>query len=315
MQKNYITYLFKLISVIGLFLLPFKTYTQEPQIFTIKDFDLRGKVKSCLVITDYGKEEFEFDKEGLLTKNLTRYNETDYDITYYKYLNGQLMEKRDEIYREGQFDKQTSLAHFFEVDTTDNKKVSEKIISYAGDVLDIYEYSYDKDGNLTEIIRSNNQGLDNTNIEYSSYKGETTITYLLNGEILKSVRTSFKKNKKGIKNKIVLSKEFLNGIPNKAEERIYDSEDKLTSLKEFDYDEAKKSFVTIKDINYSYDAEGLLIKEVEKIEKSVNTKGYIYQFDGEEEGNWVKKIITPKNLFTTRSITYYQDELTKTKEQ
>ncbi|MGB5202755.1 hypothetical protein [Eudoraea sp.] len=314
MQKNYITYLFKLISVIGLFLLPFKTYTQEPQIFTIKDFDLRGKVKSCLVITDYGKEEFEFDKEGLLTKNLTRYNETDYDITYYKYLNGQLMEKRDEIYREGQFDKQTSLAHFFEVDTTDNKKVSEKIISYTGDVLDIYEYSYDKDDNLIEIIRSNNQGLDDTNIEYSSYKGETTITYLLNGVILKSVRTSFKKNKKGIKNKIVLTKEFLNGIPNKAEERIYDSEGKLTSLKEFNYDETKKSFATIKDINYTYDAQGLLIKEVEKIEKSVNTKGYIYQFDGEEEGNWVKKIITPKNLFTTRSITYYQDELIKIEE-
>jgi hypothetical protein len=224
------------------------------------------------------------------------------------------MEKRDEIYREGQFDKQTSLAHFFEVDTTDNKKVSEKIISYTGDVLDIYEYSYDKDGNLIEIIRSNNQGLDDTNIEYSSYKGETTITYLLNGVILKSIRTSFKKNKKGIKNKIVLSKEFLNGIPSKAEERIYDSEDKLTSLKEFNYDEAKKSFVTIKDINYTYDAEGLLIKEVEKFEKSVNTKGYIYQFDGEEEGNWVKKIITPKNLFTTRSITYYQDELIKIEE-
>ncbi|MFC2148238.1 hypothetical protein ACFLR9_06685 [Bacteroidota bacterium] len=314
MQKNYLTYLFKLISVIGLLLLPFKTYTQEPQIFTIKDFDLRGKVKSCLVITDYGKEEFEFDKEGLLTKNLTRYNETDYDITYYKYLNGQLMEKRDEIYREGQFDKQTSLAHFFEVDTTDNKKVSEKIISYTGDVLDIYEYSYDKDGNLIEIIRSNNQGLDDTNIEYSSYKGETTITYLLNGVILKSIRTSFKKNKKGIKNKIVLTKEFLNGIPNQAEERIYDSEDKLTSLKKFNYDKAKKSFITIKDINYTYDAEGLLIKEVEKIEKSVNTKGYIYQFDGEEEGNWVKKIITPKNLFTTRSITYYQDELIKIEE-
>ena len=154
MQKNYATDIFKIISVIGLFLLPCRTYTQEPQIFTLRDFDLRGMVKSCLVIADYGKEEFEFNREGLLTKNLTRYNETDYNITYYKYLNGQLMEKRDEIYREGQFDKQTSIAHFYEVDTTDNKKVSEKIISYSGDVLGIYEYSYNEDGKLIEVIRS-----------------------------------------------------------------------------------------------------------------------------------------------------------------
>lgn len=314
MHKNYATYIFKTISVIGLFLLLCRTYAQEPQIFTLKDFDLRGTVKSCLIIADYGKEEFEFNREGLLTKNLTRYNETDYDITYYKYLNGQLMEKRDEIYREGQFDKQTSIAHFYEVDTTESKKVSEKIISYTGDVLVIYEYSYNEDGNLIEIIRSNNEGLDETNIEYTSYKGETTITYLLNGLILKSIRTSFKKNRKEIKNKIVLTKEFLNGIPNKAQEHIYDLEDKLISMKEFNYDESKKSFVSIKAINYTYDTSGLLLKEVEKIENSVDTKNYIYQFDGQEGGNWVKKIITPKNLFTTRSITYYQDELIKPEE-
>ncbi len=106
-----------------------------------------------------------------------------------------------------------------------------------------------------------------------------------------------------------MTKEFLDGIPNKAQEEIYDLENKLTSLKEFNYDENKKSFVTIKTINYTYNNAGLLLKEVAKIEKSVNTKDYIYQFDGEEEGNWVKKIITPENLFTTRSITYYQDEL------
>lgn len=314
MQKIYNTIILELIMVIGLFLLPCKIFTQEPQIFTIQDFDLRGTVKSCLVITDYGKEEFEFNREGLLTKNVTRYSDSDYNITYYKYSGDQLMEKRDEIYLEGEVDKQTSIAHFYEVDTTASKKVTEKIISYDGDVLDIYEYSYNENGNLIKIIRSNNEGLDETNIEYTAYKGETTITYLLNGLVLKSIRTSFKKNRKGVKNKIVLTKEFIEGIPNKAQEMIYDSENKLTSLKEFYYDEVKKSFVAKKTINYTYDNEGLLLKEVEKIEKSVNTKNYIYQFDGEEHGNWVKKIITPKNLFSTRSITYYQDETIEVEE-
>lgn len=308
MQKNYNTIILEFIMVIGLFLLPSKIFTQEPQIFTLEDFDLRGTVKSCLVITDYGNEEFEFNREGLLTKNVTRYSDTDYNITYYKYSGGQLMEKRDEIYQEGQFDKQTSIAHFYEVDTTASKKVTEKIISYDGEVLDIYEYSYNDDGNLIKIIRSNNEGLDETNIEYTTYKGETTITYLLNGVVLKSIRTSFKKNRKGVKNKIVLTKEFIEGIPNKAQEKIYDSKNNLTSLKEFNYDEVKKSFVANKTMNYAYDNTGLLLKEAEKIEKTVNTKDYIYQFDGTEDSNWVKKIITPKNLFTTRSITYYEDE-------
>ena len=260
MQKIYNTIILELIMVIGLFLLPCKIFTQEPQIFTIQDFDLRGAVKSCLVITDYGKEEFEFNREGLLTKNVTRYSDSDYNITYYKYSGDQLMEKRDEIYLEGQVDKQTSIAHFYEVDTTSSKKVTEKIISYDGDVLDIYEYSYNEDGNLIKIIRSNNEGLDETNIEYTTYKGETTITYLLNGLVLKSIRTSFKKNRKGVKNKIVLTKEFIEGIPNKAQEMIYDSENKLTSLKEFNYDEVKKSFVANKTINYTYNNERLLLK-------------------------------------------------------
>ncbi|UCD62197.1 MAG: hypothetical protein JSV59_06450 [Flavobacteriaceae bacterium] len=308
MQKDNTTFILKLLLVIGLLVFPTMTFAQGPQIFTLKDFDLRGAVKSSLVITDYGKEEFEFNREGLLTKNITRYNDIDYDITYYKYSGGQLLERRDEIYREGEFDKQTSIAHFYEVDTTETKKVSEKIISYSGDALDIYEYSYDEDGNLIKIVRSSNEGLDETNIEYSSYKGETTITYFFNGVVLKSIRTSYKKNRKGIKNKIVLTKEFIEGVPNSAHEKIYDTEDKLISLKEFNYDEIKKSFVAHKSIKYSYDETGLLLKEVEKVEKSVNTKDYIYQFDGTEDSNWVKKIITPKNLFTSRSITYYEDE-------
>ncbi|MBT8180465.1 MAG: hypothetical protein KJO53_02640, partial [Eudoraea sp.] len=257
MQKIYNTIILELIMVIGLFLLPSKIFTQEPQIFTLEDFDLRGTVKSCLVITDYGKEEFEFNREGLLTKNVTRYSDSDYNITYYKYSGDQLMEKRDEIYLEGQFDKQTSIAHFYEVDTTTSKKVTEKIISYDGEVLDIYEYSYNEDGNLIKIIRSNNEGFDETSIEYTTYKGETTITYLLNGLVLKSIRTSYKKNRKGVKNKIVLTKVFIEGVPNRAEEMIYDSENKLTSLKEFNYDEVKKSFVASKSINYSYDDTGL----------------------------------------------------------
>ena len=53
-----------------LFLLGSFSYSQEPKVFSWADFELNGKVKSSLVITDYGKESFEFNEQGLLTKTL-----------------------------------------------------------------------------------------------------------------------------------------------------------------------------------------------------------------------------------------------------
>ena len=43
---------------------------QEIRIFTISDFDLKGPVKSCLVSTKYGKEAYDFDKQGKLREFL-----------------------------------------------------------------------------------------------------------------------------------------------------------------------------------------------------------------------------------------------------
>lgn len=62
----------------------FNLTAQEFKIFNVEDFELRGPVKTCLVITDYGREEYQFDQEGRLTKLVTKYNESDYEITLYK---------------------------------------------------------------------------------------------------------------------------------------------------------------------------------------------------------------------------------------
>ena len=103
---------------------------QEIQLFTLEDFDLRNEVKFCLVSTDYGKEEYDFNKKGFLTKSVTRYNDTDYDVVHYKYEEGDLIEKRSESYRDNAFDPSTSIAHFYEIDSTDNLKIQERIFSY-----------------------------------------------------------------------------------------------------------------------------------------------------------------------------------------
>ena len=172
MKKDYAKTVFLSFLTALILLLPIWVIAQSPRVFKVNDFDLEGKVRSCEVITDYGKETFEFNEAGFLMKSITSYNEQDYDITYYKYQGSELAERRDEVYRDGIFDKSVSIAHLYELDTTSRKKITEKIVSYDQDFLDKYEYHYDIDDNLVKIIRSNNEGIDETLVEYSSYKGE-----------------------------------------------------------------------------------------------------------------------------------------------
>lgn len=286
--------------------LPFLGTGQEVRVFTLADFDLKDSVKSCLVSTKYGKEEYDFNRRGLLTKSVTRYNESDYDVVYYKYKDSLLVEKRSETFRENTFDPGTSIAHFFELDTTENKKITEKIISYEKEFLDQYEYTYDANNDLIKIVRTNNEGKDETLVEYKKYKGENTITYLLNDVPLKSIRTSFQ-TKNGERQKIVLTKEYLKGEESKAYEEVFSADDKLLAQQEFDFDVQTNKFVPTVRTTFNYDKNGMLVEEIKRGENILDKKEYIYQYDKEEGGNWVKQIITPENSYTTRKITYFEN--------
>lgn len=286
--------------------MPWMCLSQEIKIFTTEDFDLKGPVKSCLVSTKYGKEAYDFNKEGKLTKSMTRYNDEDYDVTYYKYEQGELVEKRFENYRNNIFDSRTSYANFYVIDTVPVRKVTEKIISYDKEFLDRYEYLYNADGILVKIIRTNNDGNDETLIEYTDYKGEQTQTNSLNGTILKSVRYSTKVGKNKTDLRVVLTKFFLEGEPNTALEEIYDNEGKLILETKFSQDPTKKQFVPNEVVSYEYDDRGMLIKTETKRGKLTDVKEFIYQYDNGETGNWIKEIITPENTYRTRKITYYQ---------
>ena len=304
MVKNYITqFLFILIC------LPLVFYAQEVKIFTLKDFDLKDSVKTCLVSTSYGKEEYDFDRKGVLTKSVTRYNEADYDVVYYKYQNDELIEKRSESYRNNIFDPSTSIAHFYKLDILNNVKVTEKIVSYEEEFLDQYVYYYDDKGDLVKIIRTNNDGIDETLIEYKKYKGEYTVTYLINNEPLKSIRTSQLKKKNGTVQKIVLTKEYLKGEANKAFEEVFNEKGLLVAQQEFEYNVAEKTFVPTKRTTYTYDDNDMLVGEASKNGDEVMKKEYVYQYDREGEGNWIKQIVRPENTYKTRKITYYVPEV------
>jgi hypothetical protein len=287
----------------------------QPEVFNRDDFQLRGPVKSCTVLTDYGEERFEFDREGKLLKSLTRYSDTDYEITHYRYRDTVLTERRDEVYRDGAFDKSTSFAHFYQIDTLKARgDLIEKIISYDQKITEQITYKYDTIGRIGRIIRVQEEGIDETEILFTSYDAETTSEYLVNGQLSKSVRTSQKEVASGIQ-KIELRKEYFQGIPQKAVEEIRDASDRIVEVSNYKFDPEKEAFQIVDQYKYAYNEAGLMSRETisyyrmesgkPKVSR-VSEKEFIYQTDGRTPENWIKKIVTPQNSYTTRKIAYYQ---------
>jgi hypothetical protein len=280
--------------------------SQDTKIFTSADYDLLGPVKNCLVLTSYGQEEFTFDRDGLLKRAVTRFNDKDYTITDYKYKNGVLSERREEVYRDGLFDEATSMAHFFQHDTLETRKITEQIVNYNKILIDRYEYFFDQHGNMERIVRSSPEGIDETRIERSEQKGETTTAYFLNEVIQTSIRDSEITTSEGSSQRVVLTKNFINGLPDKAKEATYNSDDNLISEVLFEYRKNEKSFVPVSETTYTYDPKGILTSMKNAAGGQVEVKNYIFQFD--MRGNWTKQIITPDNAYTTRKITYFPIE-------
>ncbi|NKI32097.1 hypothetical protein [Croceivirga thetidis] len=287
----------------------FSIHSQVVETLRLSDFDLKGNVKSCMVLTDYGKELLEFDKKGRLEKIVTQYNENDQDITQFKYLDGILVEKRLESYKNGKLDLQTSMANFYEFDTiSESKRVVEKIISYDKAFFEEQEFFLNDNDKVEKIITSHGDGVDEKQIEYSDFKGEQTTTTFLNGVIENSIRKSKKKMKNGEESIFELTKDFVDGEPEKAIEKQYNASGNLISEEFFDYDIEKKQFVSTEKRIMKYSKEGVLEKEVVLRGNATSERFFIFQFDNNEERNWVKKITTPENSYTTRRIIYYKSE-------
>ncbi|MEL6974171.1 MAG: hypothetical protein AAGL29_02115 [Bacteroidota bacterium] len=301
MVKNYVV-----LFTIFLFVLNGSS-AQEIKVFKLEDFELKGKVHVCLVVTDYGNESFEFDELGRLVKTTTQYNDSDQDVTLYKYEDGFLVEKRMESYKDGVIDEATSMANFYERSEGDTEKIIEKIISYDKEFLEQQEHQYDATGKLTKVITSNANGVDETLYEYNTYKNETTASQYTNEIIQKSVRTSQKKLRSGMRT-IVLTKDFVDGTPQTAVEEIKDQNGRLLSKQYFLFDSETKQFAPDRKVSFVYDAEGMLTKETTQTENAKSVREYIYQFDNGSPKNWIKQIITPDNSYTTRKITYYSEE-------
>lgn len=283
---------------------------QAPQIFTVEDFDLTGPVRNCTVITSYGQEEFSFDKQGRLTKLKTLHSATDYDITYYKYEGDFIKERRNEIYRDKVFDRGTSMAHIYTLDTSATKRITESIISYAKVSLAQYDYIYDDRELLVKIIRTDNSGVDETRIERDTVDGQISEQFYLNDQLVKiqskwsdveegrdlfkSMTVTMEGDKPQYRHTI--SRDSTGNIVKNSEwseTSGVDKQGRTVSYKEFNVDENE------------YDENGMLLKRIRKKGKATQEDAFIHQLDGSDYNNWIKQVITPDNTYTTRKISYY----------
>lgn len=284
-------------------------WSQEIITYDRSDFDLKGPVKSCFVFTKYGQEQYQFNKTGQLVEAATVFLENDSETTYYKYEKAKLVERRVENYVNGVLDKTTSMANFYSYDSIPQLKIKEKIIGYDRTFVAQFNYRYDSIGQLTRVVRTNTQGRFITLIshQWDSLRTKKSTAYWLDSVPLKQIDSIFLKAGGTLSQ--LKTKEFDNGIPNALELRVFNKKGLEIELHSTIYIEKDALLVPKKasSVRTKYDSNNHPIEQI--FERGVvrQTKKNLYQLDGSPFKNWIKKITTPDNTYTTRKIVYFEE--------
>ena len=284
-------------------------WSQEIITYDRSDFDLKGPVKSCFVFTKYGQEQYQFNKTGQLVEAATVFGENDSETTYYKYEKAKLVERRVENYVNGVLDKTTSMANFYSYDSIPQLKIKEKIIGYDRTFVAQFNYRYDSIGQLTRVVRTNTQGRFITQIshQWDSLRTKKSTAYWLDSVPLKQIDSIFLKAGGTLSQ--LKTKEFDNGIPNALELRVFNKKGLEIELHSTIYIEKDALLVPKKasSVRTKYDSNNHPIEQI--FERGVvrQTKKNLYQLDGSPYKNWIKKITTPDNTYTTRKIVYFEE--------
>ena len=284
-------------------------WSQEIITYDRSEFDLKGPVKSCFVFTKYGQEQYQFNKTGQLVEAATVFGENDSETTYYKYEKAKLVERRVENYFNGVLDKTTSMANFYSYDSIPQLKIKEKIIGYDRTFVAQFNYRYDSIGQLTRVVRTNTQGRFITLIshQWDSLRTKKSTAYWLDSVPLKQIDSIFLKAGGTLSQ--LKTKEFDNGIPNALELRVFNKKGLEIELHSTIYIEKDALLVQKKasSVRTKYDSNNHPIEQI--FERGVvrQTKKNLYQLDGSPFKNWIKKITTPDNTYTTRKIVYFEE--------
>lgn len=317
MNKNYFNYFTRFFFFLIFTSTCNLSNSQELNFITLKDYNLKGNVQHCIVSADYGNEEFYFNRDGLLTKAITRYGEEDYTITVYTIQDKTLIQKNIEVYNDGKLDKSVSLAHAYEIRiNSQGKTITERIVNFKNELFDTYKYIYDKDNRLIKITRNNDKGVSETDIVYEiNGKGEITKEVHLAGldtvKVIKKLTPKIDHEEGAYEE---LKAIYANNQPDMAHLRFIDSagkeifEEKLQAGSKNPY----RYYSKTKKI-YVYNQNGDVIEERE-YQKGTLLKKSIYEYEYEDFGkdtskpvNWIRKTEKKSKKNITREIKYFLD--------
>lgn len=286
-------------------------WSQQLSILTLSDFDLKGPVEKCVVFTKYGQEQYAFNEKGYLISAATIFSKDDSETAYYKYEHDRLVEKRVEVYVNGRLDKSASLASFYSYERTPNLAIKERIMNYDRVFIDQFQYKYDSIGRLFQQLRTNLEGryIIDISQEWDSLNAVKRLSYLTDSLPVKKV-DSFFKTPKNLINKVVTT-QFAEGAKKSQSIELFNQKKQLIKLQELNYLVQDSLLVPVEKIayDYAYNELGNPVKEVIKKGVTSQTKKLLYQLDGSPYKNWIKKIVTPDNTYTTRRISYFEKNL------
>jgi hypothetical protein len=282
---------------------------QDISVLSLNDFDLKGQVKSCTVINNYGKEVFEFDEEGRLTRSRTQYSENDTHWVTYVYSKGYLKEKRSEHYLNGELDREQSIINLYQIDTLDTGvRITEKIVSYNKAFLEQIVYQLNEDGQTVSIQKLHADAVDEIKVKRSKTKSGQITEYVLNGALQKWIRERLVEDKGKGQIKEILTREYFNEEPYLATEVKYSAEGMLLSSEQLLYDDTVDKYITEEKHEYIYGDNNLLKGEKITSLRTSTEKSFVFQYDNNTPSNWIRKIILPDNSYTSRVIEYFSAE-------
>jgi hypothetical protein len=164
-------------------------------------------------------------------------------------------------------------------------------------------YYFGQGERLTRIEQTDTEEINEHLFTYSLQDGDSLVTHELNGVLFKTKQIIKQSDSTP---KTVIKQNFLEGVPVQKTVETFDVNNELLSLEKFTMDSAAQKWIPGPINSYTYTENGTLLSLKTETSTTTSIKEYIYQFDGTTANNWVKKIITPDNTYTTRRIAYYQ---------
>ncbi len=218
------------------------------------------------------------------------------------------------VAHDGAFDAATSLAHFYTRDTLREKDsiltyvLKERILSYDKELNELNEFYYDGEGRLERSVHSTAEGIDDFQIQYQQ-RGDTLMKIMHRNEALNQLEKHYPRiSESGDTLRYKVFTEYLSDLPEKKTREIRNTAGRLVEKKTWSYAPNEQAFRLEETIHYTYNEQGFLQEELIITGKSRKKKEYVYQYDNDGKGNWVKQIVLPDNAYVTRKISYFDKE-------